>query len=86
MVSQPNSAGFCFGCARAVFAGTNFPQPFPRINSQLMAIVPVELDGVLADGLSRSRLHGGLEHGQLARFRCHRLSRPATGFAALLIA
>ena len=43
---------FCGSAASgALFAGANFTQPLPRINPQIVTVIPVELDGVFADAL-----------------------------------
>src|SRR5438067_2442380 len=73
----------CTFLARAVLT-----QKFPRVNPMLVAIVPVEADGILAH---RRRLHGlrsRLEHRQLARlgYGLSRFAYLAAALAALLIA
>jgi hypothetical protein len=80
--------GVVFGSAvaGALFTGTNFPQPLPRINSQVVTVVPVELNRIFADALRGLRLYGRLEHRQLAGFWFHRLSSFTPSFAALFIA
>jgi hypothetical protein len=54
-----------FAVTGALFARTNFSQPLPRKNSQVVTVVPVELDRILADTLGRIRLGRRLEHRQL---------------------
>src|SRR6266487_6377516 len=70
----------------AFLARTHIPQELPGVDTQLVAIVPFELERVFADGLCRDWFRGGLEHRQLARLRVRRLSRFASGFASFVIA
>jgi hypothetical protein len=60
---------------RALPARTNFPQIEPRINSQIVFIVPRKLQRVLAYRLRRQRFHRRLEHWQSSWSEFRRLAR-----------
>ena len=70
----------------AFLARAPVPQKLPRINSQLVPVVEVKLDCVLAHAFCRSRFDGGLEHGQSPRGGFRRLSGLLVGFASFLVA
>ncbi len=72
--------------ARALPARTNFPQVRPRIDSQIVPVVPGELQRIFAHGLSRQRLHRRPIHRQSSRRRLRRLARLSSGFPPLLVA
>ena len=75
-----------FARAAAFFAGTDFAQPPPGINDEIVAIVPFEFHGVLADGFSREGLRGFFKDGQLAGFEVGLFAWSASGFGAFFIA
>jgi hypothetical protein len=64
----------------AFFTRAYIPQKLPGINAQLVAVIPVKLDGVFAYALGRQGLGCLLEHGEGAG----REFRPLTGLAARL--
>src|SRR5215470_4228601 len=78
-------ARFC-SLRLALVAGTDLPQKVPRVNSEVVTVVPVELDGVLADTFGGEWSGGGLEHRQCTRRGFRRFPRGASGLAALLFA
>ena len=45
-------------------AGTNLPQPLPGVNPKLVAVIPVELNCVLANSSGRKWLSNGFVHSQ----------------------
>ena len=51
-----------------------------------MAVVPLELNSVFADGFGGNWFWRGLKHRQFAGFGLDRLSGAATGFRALFVA
>ncbi len=65
--------------------GTHIAQKLPGINAQLVAIIPVKLDGVFAHALSRQWLGRLLEHGQRAGRELGRLAGFAAGLATLVV-
>src|SRR3954462_12427192 len=77
-------SGFSVTCA--LFTRTDFAQPLPRINSEVVTVVPVELDSVLANALRGIRFDRRLKHGQLTRLQFHRLPRLSATLAALFVA
>jgi hypothetical protein len=72
--------GLTFG-ARA-----DVPQELPRIESQIVVIVPDEFNGIPAHGFYLVRLGRGLEHGQRPRRQLRRISRLAASFTTFFIA
>src|SRR6202020_3630226 len=71
------------GPERTTFlARADFPQELPGINAEIVAVVPMELDGVFANAFGRKRFRGSFEHGQ--RVGCARRSFP--GLASRLLA
>jgi hypothetical protein len=59
----------------AFLAGTPIPQKLPGIDPQLVIVIETKFDRVFADAFRRSRLYGGLVHGQSPRGKFPRLSR-----------
>jgi|SRR3954468_19508576 hypothetical protein len=70
----------------ALLARTHFPQKGPRVNPQLVPIIPVEPDRILAHAFGAQRLGRSLKHGQACRCQLRSLSRLAIALAALFIA
>jgi hypothetical protein len=70
----------------ALRAGTNFPQIEPRINSQIVPIVPRKLQRILAHCLGRERFHGRLEHRQSPRRQLRRFARFSSRLSPLIFA
>jgi len=70
----------------ALRARTPVPQKLPRINTQLVAVVEMEFDRVLAHAVRRSRFDGGLEHGQRPSRGFRRLSWLLVGLGPFLVA
>ena len=70
----------------ALRARTNFPQKLPRIQPQIVIIVPFEPDRVFAHGLSRHWFCRRLEHRQRSWGKLRWITRFASGFIALLVA
>jgi hypothetical protein len=68
-----------------LLAGAPIPQKLPGIYPQLMAVVPMKLDGVFAHSVRRFRPGQSLEHGQRSRRGLRRLSRFSSGLASLLV-
>ena len=66
-------------------AWADFSQETPRINAELVAIIPVKFDGVLAHSLSREGPRCFLKDGQRTRRELRRVTRITAGFAALII-
>src|ERR1035438_2103763 len=71
---------------RALRARTNLPQIEPRINSQIVFIVPRKLQRILAHCLRRQRFHRRLEHRQSPRRQLRRLARLSSRLPALILA
>ncbi len=67
-------------------ARTNFPQIEPRINSQIVIIVPRKLDRILPDRFRRHCLRRCLEHRQSSGRKLRRLSRFALCLRPLIFA
>jgi len=70
----------------ALFAGADFAEVLPGIQAEVVIVVPVELNGVFADGFGGNGLGSGFEHGQRARCGFGRLAGLASGFVALFVA
>jgi len=77
---------FQFSCRFALFAGTPIAQKLPGINSQFMAVVPMEFDGVFAYAFGGIRFGCGLEHREGAGCEFGRFAGFAASLATLLIA
>src|SRR4051812_3752187 len=71
---------------RAFGTRTKHPQEVPRINPVLMAIVPAELDRVLAYSAGVQRLHCRLEHRQGSGGLLLRIARLTLRLHPLLVA
>ena len=69
------SAGLAGPSCLALLARTPIPQKLPRINPQLVVIVEMKLDRVLAHALGRNRFDRRLEHRQRPGGKSWRLSR-----------
>src|SRR5437588_8831876 len=67
-------------------AGTEFAQKFPRVNAQVVIIVPFEPDGIFAHTFGGNRLGGGFKQGQGTGGEFGRLAGLASGFVALFVA
>jgi len=70
----------------ALLARTPIPQELPRINPQLVVIVEMKLDRVLAHAFRRNRLDRGLEHRQSSGSKFWRLSRLLVRFGPRFVA
>jgi hypothetical protein len=70
----------------ALLARTPIPQELPRIDPQLMIVVEMKLDRVLAHALGRSRPNGRLEHRQGPRRKLRCFSWLPMRLATLLVA
>jgi hypothetical protein len=70
----------------ALLTRTPIPQKLPRINPQLVIVVEMKLDRVLAHAFRRSSFYGRLEHRKRPWRRFCGLSRLLVGLAALLVA
>src|SRR5579863_3170035 len=70
----------------ALRAGADFPEKLPRVNAQVVVIVPRELNRVLAHAFCRDRFRRRLEHGQRAGSEFGRLSIAPACLAALFFA
>ena len=73
-------------CSPALRARANFSQELPGVNSEIVVIIPLELDGVLPDALGGNRSGGWLEHGQSPRREFRWFSRFAPCLIPLLVA
>ena len=71
---------------RALRARTNFPQIEPRINSQIVFIIPGKLQRILPHRFRRKRFHRRLEHRQSPRSRLRLLARLSSRLPPLLLA
>jgi hypothetical protein len=78
--------GFCGACPDALRARTNFPQIKPRINPQIVVIIPRKLQCILTDSLGRHRLHCWLKHWQGSRSQFRRLPWLALRLRSLIFA
>ena len=67
-------------------ARTHFPQVRPRINSQIVIIVPRKFQRVLAHRLRRQRFRRWLEHRKRPRGQLCRLARLPSRLSALILA
>lgn len=70
----------------ALAARANFAEKLPRVNPQIVIIVPRELDRIFADALCRQRLRRRLENEQGAGGGRGWISGAASGVAALFLA
>ena len=70
----------------AFLARTPVPQKLPRINPQLVVIVEMKLDRILAHAFRRNRFDRGLVHGQRPRRKFRRLSGLVVRFGPRLVA
>src|SRR5450432_2478179 len=70
----------------ALRARTHVPQKLPRINPQLMAIVPFKFQRILANRICGNRFRSSLKHDQLSWLRLRRLPRLPPRLAALFVA
>jgi hypothetical protein len=70
----------------ALLARANFAQEFPRVNAEVVIVIPLEADGVLPNTFGGKRFGGGFEHGQGAWRRFRGLTRRTAGFVALFVA
>src|SRR5579864_3590714 len=82
---NPRSTSF-FAFRVALRARAHLPQKRPGVDAQFVPVVPVELDGVFPDTLSRQRLGGRFEHRQGTGSKFRRLAGSALVFATLLFA
>jgi hypothetical protein len=64
----------------------DFPQQLPRIETEIVVIVPLEADGILTHRFSRDRLGRRLEHWQNTDRGFGRFSRLSPRFVAFLVA
>src|SRR4051794_17449800 len=71
---------------QAFHTRTFSPQKFPRINAAAVAVVPMEVDGILAHGCDLQRTRGLLIHRQRARLRPGRHADFASSGFALFVA
>ena len=88
-----NRAGICArcglsdnSCGLALLARADFAQEAPGINSQVVAVVPGELDGVLTNAFGRERLGRRLEHGERSGREFRGITCAASGFGSLFFA
>lgn len=79
-------AGLADSRRPALPAWTPIPQKLPRINPQLVPVIEMKLDRILAHGFCRSRFHRRLEHGQRPRYGLLWLSRLLMRLRPLLVA
>src|ERR1022692_2413197 len=70
----------------ALLARTDFAQELPGVNAQVVVIVPLEFDGVLADALSGNWLGGRFEHGQRPGSESGSLPKLPSSLGALFFA
>ncbi len=70
----------------ALRARTNFPQIEPRINSQIVVIVPRKPKRIFAHRLRRQRFHRRLKHRQSPGRELRRLARLASRLGSLILA
>jgi hypothetical protein len=70
----------------AFFTGADFAQEFPGIEAEVVLVVPVEFDGVFADGFRRERLGGGLEHRERSGGKFRGFAGTEAGLGALVFA
>ena len=70
----------------AFFAGTNIAEKLPGINSQLVPVIEMKFDRLLAHAFRGGRFDGGLEHRQGACSQFRRLSRLPAALSTFVIA
>ena len=70
----------------ALLARTNFSQPLPGINAQLVAVAPFEFHGIFANPFGRQGLRRRSKHGQSARWRLRRSSRLTAALFPFVVA
>src|SRR5258708_5137669 len=67
-------------------AGTEFAQKLPRVNAEVMIIVPFEADGIFAHTFGGNRLGRRFKQGQRAGGELGRLAGLASRLVALFVA
>src|SRR5450631_2669152 len=85
-VTRADDSVLTRGLRLTLGAGTDFTQKFPRIESQVVVIVPRKLDGVFSHAFRGEGLGVGLEHQQRAGSGGDRIAGPSASFAALVLA
>ena len=70
----------------ALFARTNFAQEFPRVNAQVVVVVPRELYGISPHALCRKWLRVRFKDQQRPRGGGCRIPRVSSGLAPFLLA
>jgi len=70
----------------AFLTGANFAQELPRVDAEVVIVVPLKTDGIFAHALGRNGSCRGFEHGQRAGGKLGWFARFASVFAALFVA
>src|SRR6266852_9241630 len=73
-------------CGFALRTGTEFAQKFPRVNAQVVIIVPFEADGIFTHTFGGNRLGCWLKQGQRTGGEFGRLAGLASRLVALFVA